>query len=151
MIENRWQDRFGAEEIGQLRDASGAVLTQLDVELPDYLPIGGQSESWRVDPSTARPAPKSGDDALPDLPLPALLSKVLCTFTIQFESKSDLSLALTANVIRVLHDQAVRVSQLTALTGVADIGVKNSLSLLEWHIGLTRWTCKALVTETPAE
>jgi hypothetical protein len=41
VIEKRWQERFGEEEIDQLREALWAVADQLDVELPDCLPILG--------------------------------------------------------------------------------------------------------------
>jgi hypothetical protein len=40
-IEQRWQERFGSNEIEQLREALWAVDSQLPVELPDCLPILG--------------------------------------------------------------------------------------------------------------
>jgi len=131
VIEDRWQARFGTEQIDQLRTALGAVVSQLDIELPDYPPIGEQSRSWRLDASVAQPAPAGGDRRGSDLPLSVLLSKVLLAFTIDFERRSDLALALSANVIRVLDDQGVRVRDLPALTGLADMGIDNSLSILE--------------------
>ncbi|HLY30423.1 MAG TPA: MarR family winged helix-turn-helix transcriptional regulator, partial [Ktedonobacterales bacterium] len=39
VIEQRWQARFGAEEIAQLRAALWAVVRQLDDDLPDCLPM----------------------------------------------------------------------------------------------------------------
>jgi hypothetical protein len=42
-IEKRWQERFGNDEIGELRESLCALITRMDVELPDCLPILGLS------------------------------------------------------------------------------------------------------------
>ena len=41
VIEKRWPERFGKDEIDELREALGAVVGQLDFKLPDCLPILG--------------------------------------------------------------------------------------------------------------
>jgi hypothetical protein len=41
LIEERWQARFGKDEIGRLRDALQTVASELDSGLPDCLPILG--------------------------------------------------------------------------------------------------------------
>ena len=41
LIEQRWRERFGAGQVGRLRDALIAVVSQLDPGLPDCLPILG--------------------------------------------------------------------------------------------------------------
>jgi hypothetical protein len=41
LIEQRWRDRFGSDQIGQLRDSLLTVVSQLDPGLPDCLPILG--------------------------------------------------------------------------------------------------------------
>ena len=38
-IEKRWQERFGKDEIDQLRESLWAVINQFDLELLDCLPI----------------------------------------------------------------------------------------------------------------
>ena len=38
-IEDRWQERFGAAEVDALRAALAAVATQIELDLPDCLPI----------------------------------------------------------------------------------------------------------------
>jgi DNA-binding MarR family transcriptional regulator len=131
VIEDRWRDRFGGEAIDALRGALVAVASQLDVQLPDYLPIEAQARSWRVEPSDPALGPQGDGGAVFDVPLWALLSKVLLTFAIDFERESALSLALGANVVRVLDDQGVRARDLGALTGIAEMGVENSLSTLK--------------------
>src|SRR5277367_6483464 len=40
-IEQRWRDRFGRDEIENLRVSLGALNTQMNVDLPDCLPILG--------------------------------------------------------------------------------------------------------------
>jgi DNA-binding MarR family transcriptional regulator len=125
VVEDRWRLRFGAEEIDQLRGALAAVVGHLDPELPDYPPVG------RLD-SLISPAPPWGPDrAASDLPLMALLSKVLLAFTVDFERRPDPTLRLSANALRVLDDQGVRVRDLPALTGISEMGIDNSLSTLD--------------------
>jgi hypothetical protein len=41
VIEKRWQERFGKDEISQIRECLWAVAHQLDPGLPDRLPILG--------------------------------------------------------------------------------------------------------------
>jgi DNA-binding MarR family transcriptional regulator len=125
VVEDRWRTRFGAGEIAQLRSALAAMVGQLGMELPDYPPIG------RLEPAASAAAPSGGDRAVSDLPLPALLSKVLLAFTVGFERRPDLALRLSANAVRVLDDQGVRVRDLPALTGIAEMGIDNSLSTLD--------------------
>jgi DNA-binding MarR family transcriptional regulator len=136
IIESRWRDRAGTAAIGRLRAAVSAVVGQLDAELPDYPPIGDQSRSWRLDPKIARPrtdapAPAPGGATEAGTPLWALLSKLLLSLTLEVERSAEVALPLSANVLRVLDDQGVRVHDLPALTGVAEMAVGNSLSLLQ--------------------
>ncbi len=131
LIESRWRHRFGAGQVDQLEATLGAVVSQLDMELPDYMPIAEQSQSLRVAPTAVRPALTSRDRCTSDSSVSELLSKLLVAFTLEFESGSAASLALGGNVLRILDDQGVLVRDLPALTGVAAIGVENSLSLLE--------------------
>lgn len=136
IVERRWRDRAGTAAIGRLRAALSAVVDRLEVELPDYPPIGEHSRSWRLDPKIARPrtlalARAPGGAAEAGMPLWALLSKLLLSLTLENEHGAEVALALSANVLRVLDDQGVRVRDLPALTGVAEMAVGNSLSLLQ--------------------
>src|SRR6476646_1153778 len=54
-IETRWQERFGKAEIDQLRESLWALIRQMDVELPDCLPILGPGLFSRVRKSKRRP------------------------------------------------------------------------------------------------
>ncbi len=62
--------------------------------------------------------------------LPALLSKPLVAFAVELERTTGLSPVLSANVVRVLGDEGVPAPRLSALTGIADMGIENSLSAL---------------------
>lgn len=124
-IEKRWRERFGKREIERLRDSLWAVARQIEKALPDCLPILGyglfSGERNGVTLASAEPADTDGSE----LPLFALLSRVLLAFAIDFERGSELSLAISANLLRVLNEKGVRVRDLPRLTGVS----KESLSM----------------------
>jgi DNA-binding MarR family transcriptional regulator len=129
LIEDRWRDRFGATEIGRLRASLWDLARQIEAELPDCLPILRYGLfSKRGDRYTPR-APQTGPD--PGLPLPVLLAQVLLGFAIRFEQHSPLSLALCANVLRVLDSGGVRVRDLPALGGVSKESVSMAMGVLE--------------------
>jgi DNA-binding MarR family transcriptional regulator len=110
IIETRWQARFGEDEIGRLRESLSAVADRIDAGLPDCLPILGYGLFSRADREPRAPAARD---------LPALLSRVLLAFALDFERESDLSLAICANVIRLLTQEGVRVRDLPRLSGVS--------------------------------
>jgi hypothetical protein len=101
VIEERWRARFGKDEIGRLRGSLSALVGQFDLEMPDYLPVLGYGLIAQVYRG-------KGSGAAPPLDLPALISKGLLAFTIEFESESDLSLAIGANVIRLSVKRSAR-------------------------------------------
>ncbi len=124
VLESRWRARFGEDVIDRLRESLWAVLREIDLELPDCLPILGYGLFSRVAEQKLR-APVE-----PDLPLLALLSRVLLAFAIEFESKSALSLAISANVVRVL-DKGIRIGDLPLLTGVSKESIAMALGILQ--------------------
>jgi len=129
VIEERWHARFGAGEIGKLRASLEALVSQLDIDLPDYLPVlqyglfSGDLHSGRIGFSM------SGTGLSPSLP--ALLSKLLLAFTLDFERESEVSLAISANVLRLLGEEGVRVRDLPRLSGVSKEAIAMSLGFLE--------------------
>jgi hypothetical protein len=108
LMEQRWQTRFGRDEIISLQTSLQAIVGQLEVELPQGLP-----EAWLV--TNAFPARVSRDTE--DLTLPTLLSQLLQAFTIEFDRASPAPLALCANVLRILGEKPVRVGEISRLTG----------------------------------
>jgi Mn-dependent DtxR family transcriptional regulator len=113
VIEERWEQRFGT--IADLREL---LSSHLESDLPDCLPILHYGLFSRVIPGKPQ-APPDG------MPLPAMLSRVLLSIAIEFERASELSLAICANLLRVLDEKGVRVRDLPVLTGVS----KESLSM----------------------
>jgi DNA-binding MarR family transcriptional regulator len=127
-IEERWQERFGKEQIEQLREALSAVIARTEIDLPDCLPILGYGLFSRG-PNRERRAPAAREDG--SLHLSALLSRVLLAFAIEFERESELSLAINANVVRVLDENGVRIRDLPLLSGVSKEAIRMALGVLE--------------------
>ena len=128
LIEQRWHERFGADRAGGLRDPLVTMVRQLDPGLPDCLPIlGAALLSQGPDP---RLPPRPDDTAPQALPLSALLSRVLLSFAVEYEREAGLSLAVAANVLRVLGPGGTRLRDLPALTGTSKESVRWALGIL---------------------
>jgi DNA-binding MarR family transcriptional regulator len=69
-------------------------------------------------------------DIASGLPLPALFSKVLLAFALEFENEAEVSLAISANVLRLVGEEGVRVRDLPRLAGVSKEAIATSLSFL---------------------
>jgi DNA-binding MarR family transcriptional regulator len=127
-IELRWEERFGRDEIHELRGAVGTVVAQLDVELPEYLPIVASANGMTADVAR-RERQQAGDPALA-LPLSAVLAQVLLAYTLDFEQRSDLSLPLSANVVRTLGAAGLNVRELPRVAGVSKEATSMALTYL---------------------
>jgi DNA-binding MarR family transcriptional regulator len=105
------------------------IVSHIDVSLPDSLPIlgyglfGKRLEAHRQQ-NTGAVASQAG------LTLPSLLSRVLLWFTTEFERASDVSLAISANVLRQLTAEGVPLSDLPRMAAVSKEAVAMSLSFL---------------------
>ena len=128
LVEQRWRERFGAGQAGQLRDALIAVVSQLDPGLPDCLPILGAALLTRGPDPALPPRPDSAGPAA--LPLSALLSRSLLSFAIEYEREAGLSLAVSANVLRVLAADGTRQRDLPMLTGTSKEAVSWAMGSL---------------------
>jgi hypothetical protein len=94
------------------------VVDQFDVALPRYLPVVYPTKNGKTEIPVRRP-PAPQREGAADLDLSALLAQVLLAFTIDFEQASRISLAISANTLRVLTPSGVRVADLPRLTGVS--------------------------------
>lgn len=131
VIEKRWRERFGNEVIDQLREALWAVARQFDVELPDCLPIL-RYELLSIAAHYERRERTGGEDRIgAQFLLPTLLSRVLLMFAIDFERESDLSLAISANILRVLDEHGVRLRDLPLLSGVSKEAISMAIGILQ--------------------
>ena len=129
LIEQRWRDRFGADQVGRLRDALVAMVRQLDPGLPDCLPIVGAAALLSRGPDPALPPrPDPADPA--GLPLPALLSRALLSFALEYEPEAGLALAISANVLRVLSQDGTRLRDLPPPTGTSKESVRWAMGIL---------------------
>jgi methyltransferase (TIGR00027 family) len=126
LVEQRWRDRFGADQVGRLRDSLVPLVRQLDPGLPDCLPILPAGLLSRIPVLPPRPDP--ADPA--GLPLPALLARVLLSFAIEYESEAGQSLAAGANVLRVLGEDGTRLRDLPARSGISKEAVSWALGVL---------------------
>jgi methyltransferase (TIGR00027 family) len=127
-VEQRWRERLGADQLGRLRDPLTSMVSRLDPGLPDCLPIlGAALRSHRPDP---RLPPRPDGTAPEALPLSALLSRVLLAFALEYEREARLSLAVAANVLRVLGSEGTRLRELPALTGTSTESVRWALGIL---------------------
>jgi DNA-binding MarR family transcriptional regulator len=124
VVEGRWVERFGKDEIGKLRELLRALVSQVSLGLPDCLPILGYGLFSRV--MSGRP-----DSDVSSLHLAALLSRVLLAFAVEFESESRLSLAICANVVRALDEKGVRIRDIPILSGVSKEAIGMALGVLQ--------------------
>jgi methyltransferase (TIGR00027 family) len=127
LIEQRWRERFGADQVDRLRESLATVVSQLDPGLPDCLPIlGAHLLSRGPDPAL----PAAGHVEPAGLPLSALLSRVLLSFALEYEREAGLSLAISANVLRVLGPDGIRLRDLPPLTGTSKEAVSWAMGIL---------------------
>lgn len=129
VIEGRWRQRFGAAEIDELRRTLVLLVGQFDSELPDCLPIVGYGLHSKERITQGEKPPKSGDDTV-SLPLPSLLAKVLLQFAIEFETESKVSLAISANILRIAGGHEIRLRDLPGLAGVSKEAIAMALTFL---------------------
>jgi hypothetical protein len=128
LIEQRWHERFGADPLGRLRGPLTGLVGLLDPGLPDCLPIlGAALLSQGPDP---RLPPRPDGIAPQAMSLSALLSRVLLSFAVEYEREAGLSLAVAANVLRVLGTEETRLRDLPALTGTSKESVRWALGIL---------------------
>jgi DNA-binding MarR family transcriptional regulator len=124
-IETQWTSRFGKEAIDGLCESLRVLVGQLDIELPPSLPVLSYADGM-----FAQVPFHEGWESL-DLDLSVLLSRALLAFTLECEHNAPLSLAISANALRVLGEQRTRVRDLPRHTGVSREAIDVSLGSLE--------------------
>jgi len=128
IIEKRWQKRFGKSEIDLLRNALGAITGRAEIELPDCLPILTHGLFSRA-PGHELRSPEAAEAAT----LPTLLAKALLLFAIEFERDSAVSLAISANILRLAGADGVSLRDLPRLAALSKEAIAMSLSFLKGH------------------
>ena len=128
LIEERWERRVGKDDdrpapplLARGRESAGPR--------PPRLPPDPRVRAREQGP--ARPRRRAAERPAADLSLADLLSRVLLAFALEYERESNVSLAIGANVLRVLDDPAVRVRDLPRLSGVSKEAISVALGFLE--------------------
>jgi DNA-binding MarR family transcriptional regulator len=121
-IEDRWRSRLGAGTLTGLRSALAAIANGLGPSLPDCLPITAHGMFSR---------PEAGVPATVPSGLRALLSRVLLGFAVEYEADSGVSLAIGADILRVLSAEGVRPRDIAARSGVSKEAAAMALTWLK--------------------
>jgi hypothetical protein len=127
-VEQRWTERLGDESVEHLREALASVLGSVGLLMPTFLPVvsgKGLFASPMVDLGEGEP---DGDRDLP-----TLLSRVLLSFTLDYERDAAVSLPIAANALRVVTPEPVGVDDLPAAAGVSKEAVSTALTWLNGH------------------
>jgi hypothetical protein len=124
-IESCWEERFGAREVGDLRTALAAIAEQVEAALPEYLPVVVGSTGMVAE---VPHRPRSGE---PPTHLLARLAQVLLAYALDFERASDVSLPLSANVLRVLDQEEQDVRDLPVASAVSPEAIAMALTSLK--------------------
>jgi DNA-binding MarR family transcriptional regulator len=130
-IEQRWRERIGNDEFEALRASLVGIAEQIELALPEYLPILGYG--LRVEPPQHewKPSATAAAGSPPDAALPTLLSRVLLALTLDYERESELSLAICADVLRVVADGGVPTRELPRRGGVSKAAISMAVGFLE--------------------
>jgi hypothetical protein len=133
MIEQRWRERFGSSRMSSFREVLMEINRGLDMAYPDFLPILHYGLFTRIRRAGAAPVlpPVSEAPLADDSPFTALLSRPLCSFAYDFEVDSSLSLAISANLLRVLDAIGVRNRDLPQITGLSKESVAMAMGILK--------------------
>lgn len=134
-IEERWRQRFGVEPMEEMRAGLFGLVGQLPANMPDCMPI----LHYGLTTASQRPGGrvKSKSESAPvletrrDLALPVLLARVLVAFAWEYEAASHVSLAIGANVLRVIEREGALLRDLPRLGGVSKEAVAMALGFLE--------------------
>jgi DNA-binding MarR family transcriptional regulator len=126
-MEQRWRERFGDSAIRNLRAALIAMLRTVPSGLPDCMPILHYSLVCEAPKERGNPAPESG---LASLALPVLLARVLLALALEFEQESPVSLAICADILRVLEAEGTLIRRIPALTGVSKESIAMGVGFL---------------------
>ena len=135
--EARWRTRLGPAAFDGLRAALAGLVVRLDPALPDCLPVLGYALRSTFEPAAPPDPPEPADPREPanphdvtELPLWALLSRPLLAFALEYERAPGPSLAVSANVLRVLGPNGTRTRDIPARAGISKEAVAMAVGRL---------------------
>ena len=137
-VEGQWRKRHGPAAITSLRDDLAVIAASLELEWPWYLTGYGPADPSLTGGSylPAEPGPPRvpgrgtewpvvpRDASLPatELPLPALLSKVLAAFTVDYEEEHLGPLGAASVFLAQVPDDAITLARASAICDVGGTG-----------------------------
>ncbi|MDR3688532.1 MAG: hypothetical protein P4L46_04075 [Fimbriimonas sp.] len=124
-IENRWRDRFGVAKVNRLVEAAFGISSRLD-PLPECIPILGYGMFCNLPTFRVAPPPMPENRSLP-----VVLARVLLAFALEFERHSDVSLAVCANLLRLIPDDGMPSNRVPRLAGVSKEAIAMALGFLQ--------------------
>ena len=137
-VEGQWRKRHGPAAIESLRDDLAVIASKLELEWPwhltgygpadpsltggSYLPakpgpprVLGRGTEWPV-------VPRDASRPVTELPLPALLSKVLAAFTVDYEEEHLGPLGAASVFLAQIPDDAITLARASAICDVGGTG-----------------------------
>jgi hypothetical protein len=128
-IDARWRARLGKAASDRLTKSLRALVVEHGAELPDYMPVVDYGDGLRA--AVELPASPPPSVPVKELDLSALLSRALLALTLEFEERSDVSLTIAADVMRVLEDEGTPLKEIPARGGVTKEGVQPAVTNLK--------------------
>jgi len=130
-IEERWKERLGRSEVEKLRSALIAIAEKLQPGLPDCMPILAYGLYSQLFPQKESSQVGEMKSDVARLSLATLLSRVLLVFATEFERESELSLAISADVVRVLDESGVLLREIPIRSGVSKESIAMAMGILK--------------------
>lgn len=131
LIDKRWRARFGKDAIEDLKGSLRTIVSGVAEHLPDYPPVVDYSHGMRATLVFPTEAPVRKRTSLAQLDVSALLSRALLALTLEFERGSDVSLTISANVLRVVEEGGTSFKDLPMRAGVAKEGMTAAVNFLK--------------------
>jgi predicted transcriptional regulator len=121
-VQQRWNARMGGGAMKDLQDSLRSVANSLEPGLPDCLPILGYGLTT-AEPITGPVSPVEDSVQL-------LLARALISFTLEYERSEKISLAIGANLLRLIEGQEIPVREIPTRAGVSKEAVATMMSFL---------------------
>jgi predicted transcriptional regulator len=122
-VQQRWNARMGNRATQDLGDSLKSIANDLEPGLPDCLPILGYG--FRTAEPITGPVGPVEDSIQP------LLARALISFTLEYERRERISLAIGSNLLRLIEGQEIPVRELPTRAGVSKEAVAGMVSFLE--------------------
>ena len=122
-IDKQWRTRFGKKTVDDLSTSLRTVASGGPENLPDYLPVVDFPGGFPIKLVFPDDPPPQNRIPVERLDISALLSRVLLALALEFECESDISLTISANVLRAIPESGTAARDLPARGGVAKEGV----------------------------